>query len=101
MILQNFHRKKKELEEESDTEYEKKMNGHSVLELIYTKSPWGAITIFWSEMGKMYLGTIQILRNHWNKWVDSEKGHFWLLSVDREWVGQKKSKNLRNIWMVL
>ena len=39
-------------------------------------------------------GTIQILRNHWTGWVGSENGHFCLLPVHREWVGQKKSKNL-------
>ena len=40
------------------------------------------------------LGTIQILRNHWTRWVGSEHAIFCLLSVHRGWVGQKKSKNL-------
>ena len=37
------------------------------------------------------LGTIQILRNHWTGWVGSKNGHFCLLSVNRGWVGLKKS----------
>ena len=39
------------------------------------------------------LGTIHILRKHWTGWVGSEIGHFCLLTVHREWVGQKIPQN--------
>ena len=38
------------------------------------------------------IGTIQILCNHWTGWVGPNNRHFCLLSVQRGWVGQRKSK---------
>ena len=46
-------------------------------------------TAFWltSILDLTSLGTIQIFRKHWTGWVGSEMGHFYLLTVHKEWVG--------------